>query len=110
MELQRSDSSATVGKNGCSRTPSIVKFSTNTADNEKLVNDAKQETRANALKRTGVSNGSFRLGDAKPVPIVRIATQVKLKTITHKVKRPAVDIEFHDLVYTTKTNSGEFNT
>ncbi|XP_065210025.1 ATP-binding cassette subfamily G member 4-like [Planococcus citri] len=39
-------------------------------------------------------------------PITRIPTEIKLKTITHKVKRPAVDIEFHDLVYTVKTASG----
>lgn len=42
-------------------------------------------------------------------PIARIPTEMKLKTITHKVKRPAVDIEFHDLVYTVKTASGEYS-
>ena len=42
-------------------------------------------------------------------PITRIPTEIKLKTITHKVKRPAVDIEFHDLVYTVKTATGEYN-
>lgn len=40
-------------------------------------------------------------------PVARIPTEIKLKTITHKVKRPAVDIEFHDLVYTVKTTSGK---
>lgn len=41
-------------------------------------------------------------------PMARIPTEAKLKTITHKVKRPAVDIEFHDLVYTAKTTTGEY--
>lgn len=39
--------------------------------------------------------------------VARIPTEAKLKTITHKVKRPAVDIEFHDLVYTAKTATGK---
>jgi len=41
-------------------------------------------------------------------PMARIPTEAKLRTITHKVKRPAVDIEFHDLVYTAKTATGEY--
>lgn len=51
--------------------------------------------------------GLMEIGKTSKTPIVRIATEAKLRTITHKVKKPAVDIEFHDLVYTAKTPTGE---
>lgn len=53
--------------------------------------------------------GLVEIGKKGKTPIVRIATEAKLRTITHKVKKPAVDIEFHDLVYTAKTPTGELN-
>jgi len=40
-------------------------------------------------------------------PITRIPTRVDMKTLTHKAKRPAVDIEFHDLTYAVNTTAGE---
>lgn len=40
-------------------------------------------------------------------PITRIPTRVNMKTLTHKAKRPAIDIEFHDLTYAVKTTAGE---
>jgi len=40
-------------------------------------------------------------------PITRIPTRVDMKTLTHKAKRPAVDIEFHDLTYAVSTTAGE---
>jgi len=43
-------------------------------------------------------------------PITRIPTRVDMKTLTHKAKRPAVDIEFHDLTYAVNTTAGEFPT
>lgn len=55
----------------------------------------------------GPKPGLKEIGKAGKTPIVRIATEAKLRTITHKVKKPAVDIEFHDLVYTAKTSSGK---
>lgn len=39
-------------------------------------------------------------------PITRIPTRVEMKTLTHKAKRPAVDIEFHDLTYAVNTTAG----
>lgn len=39
-------------------------------------------------------------------PITRIPTRVEMKTLTHKAKRPAVDIEFHDLAYVVNTTAG----
>ncbi|XP_050525010.1 ATP-binding cassette subfamily G member 4-like [Daktulosphaira vitifoliae] len=44
---------------------------------------------------------------SKDRPITRIPTRVEMKTLTHKAKRPAVDIEFHDLIYTVDTTAGE---
>lgn len=43
-------------------------------------------------------------------PITRIPTRVDMKTLTHKAKRPAVDIEFHDLTYAVNTTAGELFT
>ncbi|XP_060877169.1 ATP-binding cassette sub-family G member 4-like [Metopolophium dirhodum] len=40
-------------------------------------------------------------------PITRIPTRVDMKTLTHKAKRPAVDIEFHDLTYAVNTTAGQ---
>lgn len=43
---------------------------------------------------------------SKDRPITRIPTRVEMKTLTHKAKRPAVDIEFHDLNYAVNTTAG----
>lgn len=43
---------------------------------------------------------------SKDRPITRIPTRVEMKTLTHKAKRPAVDIEFHDLTYAVNTTAG----
>lgn len=45
---------------------------------------------------------------SKDRPITRIPTRVEMKTLTHKAKRPAVDIEFHDLTYAVNTTAGEY--
>lgn len=44
---------------------------------------------------------------SKDRPITRIPTRAEMKTLTHKAKRPAVDIEFHDLTYAVNTTAGE---
>lgn len=44
---------------------------------------------------------------SKDRPITRIPTRVEMKTLTHKAKRPAVDIEFHDLTYAVNTTAGK---
>uniref|UniRef100_A0A2S2RAU7 ATP-binding cassette sub-family G member 1 n=1 Tax=Sipha flava TaxID=143950 RepID=A0A2S2RAU7_9HEMI len=44
---------------------------------------------------------------SKDRPITRIPTRVEMKTLTHKAKRPAVDIEFHDLTYAVNTTAGQ---
>lgn len=103
LELQRTESSPKFDGNGCSRTPS-VKFAV--TDSVKSNDNGKKEINCNFSQ---TRTGSIRLGEAKRVPISRIATEASLKTITHKVKRPAVDIEFHDLVYLAKTGSGKFD-
>jgi hypothetical protein len=46
---------------------------------------------------------------SKDRPITRIPTRVEMKTLTHKAKRPAVDIEFHDLTYAVNTTAGEYS-
>ena len=44
----------------------------------------------------------------KQFSMVGIPSQSKLKTIACRLERPAVDIEFHDLLYTVKTANGEY--
>lgn len=44
---------------------------------------------------------------SKDRPITRIPTRVEMKTLTHKAKRPAVDVEFHDLTYAVNTTAGQ---
>jgi len=44
---------------------------------------------------------------SKDRPITRIPTRVEMKTLTHKAKRPAVDVEFHDLTYAVNTPAGK---
>jgi len=43
---------------------------------------------------------------SKDRPITRIPTRVEMKTLTHKAKRPAIDVEFHDLTYAVNTTAG----
>lgn len=71
--------------------------------------ETKDDSNAITIPEEGdhTAKGLMEIGNTSRTPIVRIATEAKLKTITHKVKKPAVDIEFHDLVYTAKTTSGE---
>jgi len=47
---------------------------------------------------------------SKDRPITRIPTRVEMKTLTHKAKRPAVDVEFHDLTYAVNTTAGKSRT
>ncbi|VVC34098.1 ABC transporter-like,P-loop containing nucleoside triphosphate hydrolase,AAA+ ATPase domain,ABC [Cinara cedri] len=44
---------------------------------------------------------------SKDRPIARIPTRADMKTLTHMARRPAVDIEFHDLTYAVNTTAGQ---
>lgn len=44
---------------------------------------------------------------SKDRPMARIPTRADMKTLTHMARRPAVDIEFHDLTYAVNTTAGE---
>lgn len=46
---------------------------------------------------------------SKDRPMARIPTRADMKTLTHMTRRPAVDIEFHDLTYAVNTTAGEYH-
>lgn len=73
-------------------------------DDDDLPQDEDEMLLVDATKRTRVFSVS------KDRPITRIPTRNEMKTLTHKAKRPAVDIEFHDLTYAVNTTAGAYLT
>ncbi len=96
--------------NRVKKVPSVVTFQDVVVNDMANVDPIHEEPFSGGVEHMQPDHsGAENANSISPVkhPIVRIATEARLRTITHKVKRPAVDIEFHDLIYTAKTGSGK---
>lgn len=96
--LTTDDEPSSMGRN--KSTVSFADMVDECGGDEDLPQDEDEMLLVDATKRTRVFSVS------KDRPITRIPTRNEMKTLTHKAKRPAVDIEFHDLTYAVNTTAG----
>lgn len=88
------------------RTPSTVSFAATAVTVEAETAAGLPEDEEAPL----VDQGKTRLFSvSKDRPIARIPTRADMKTLTHMARRPAVDIEFHDLTYAVNTTAGKYH-
>lgn len=110
--MAEDDKSSAMGR----RVKSTVSFAAVQVDDEENDDKGRRENGGAKLLEAEEDDEEMLLVDpgrtrmfsvSKDRPITRIPTRAEMKTLTHKAKRPAVDIEFHDLTYAVNTTAGK---